>query len=123
MPAKNIYERARQQYLPFPIRLIFITEAPPTTDRNRYFYFEKVRQGDSLFLEIMKVVFPEEVAAFDTIKALRAEKKYFLERFTEAGFHLIHATDIPQPDTTATTRKHTYRSFLPQLIEQLQKLI
>lgn len=118
-----MYERARQLYLPSPIRLIFITEAPPTTDTNRYFYFEKVSRGDSLFLELMKVLFPEEVAAFDTVKALRAEKKYFLERFTEAGFHLIHATDTPQPDTTATARKHTYRSYIPQLILQLQKLI
>ena len=106
MPSINIFAQTRKKYLPVPVKLLFITEAPPTPEENRYFYFERVMRGDSLFLETSKVLFPEEVAAFDTVKALRAEKVYFLRRFQDAGFHLIHAVDEPQPDTTPTARRN-----------------
>jgi hypothetical protein len=118
----NVFAQARKKYLPGKVTLLFVTEAPPTPDRNRYFFFEQVRQGDSLFLELMKVLFPEEVASFDTVKALRAEKVYFLERFRSAGFHLIHAADAPLPDTTATERRNTYKKNLPQLQKQIEAL-
>jgi hypothetical protein len=122
MTATNVFAQARKKYLPENIKLLFITEAPPTPDRNRYFFFDQVRQGDSLFLETMKVLFPEEVGAFDTVKALRAEKVYFLERFQSAGFHLIHATDTPLPNTTATERRNTYKKHLPALKKQIDTL-
>ena len=119
MPSTNIFAQARRKYLPSRVKLLFITEAPPSPEENRYFFFEKVPRGDSLFLETSKVLFPEEVAAFDTVKALRAEKVYFLKRFQEEGFHLIHAIDEPQPDTTPAARKNTYRANLPLLIKQI----
>lgn len=122
MLSTNIFAQARKKYLPQSVKLLFVTEAPPTPDRNRYFYFEQVRQGDSLFLELMKVLFPEEVAAFDTVKALRAEKVYFLERFQAAGFHLLHATDEPKPDTTASERRKAYKESLLTLMGQIDRL-
>jgi len=122
MTSTSIFAQARKKYLPEKVKLLFITEAPPTPDRNRYFFFENVRQGDSLFLELMKVLFTEEVASFETVKALRAEKVYFLERFQAAGFHLIHASDLPLPDTTATERRNTYKSNLPSLMRQIEAL-
>ncbi len=122
MTSTSIFAQARKKYLPGKVKLLFITEAPPTPDRHRYFFFEQVRQGDSLFLELMKVLFTEEVASFDTIKALRAEKVYFPERFQSAGFHLIHASDMPLPDTTATERRNTYKQNLPVLMKQIDAL-
>jgi hypothetical protein len=122
MTATNLFAQARKKYLPGKIALLFITEAPPTPDRNRYFFFEQVKQGDSLFLEMMKVLFTEEVASFKTVKALRAEKVYFLERFQSAGFHLIHAADTPLPDTTATERRNIYKQNLPALMKQIDAL-
>ncbi|MDO1445999.1 hypothetical protein Q0590_07030 [Rhodocytophaga aerolata] len=119
MTSTSIFAQARKKYLPSKVKLLFITEAPPTPDRNRYFFFEQVKQGDSLFLELMKVLFTEEVASFDTVKALRAEKVYFLERFQSVGFHLIHASDMPLPNTTATERRNTYRANLPVLMKQI----
>ena len=118
----DIYQQARAKYTPDRIKLILITEAPPPYDRHRYFYFEQVRRGDSFFLELIKVLFPEEVAAFDTIKQVRAEKAYFLERLQEEGYLLLHAHDEPLPGTTAAARAPTYRDNLPQLMATLLKL-
>ena len=120
--SSNIYQQARAKYTPDRIKLILITEAPPPFDRNRYFYFERVRRGDSFFLELIKVLFPEEVAAFDTIKQVRAEKAYFLERLQEEGYLLLHAHDEPLPGTTAAARAQTYRDNLSQLMATLLKL-
>ena len=116
------YTQARAKYTPDRLKLLFITEAPPPPDRNRYFYFEHVRRGDSLFLEMMKVLFPEEVNAFETTKQIRAEKPYFLERLQEEGYLLLHAHDTPLPGTTAAFRQRTYREHLPQLMAKLLQL-
>jgi hypothetical protein len=118
----SVFAQARKKYLPDQVKLLFITEAPPTPDRQRYFYFEQVKQGDSLFLELMKVLFPEEVDSFETVKALRAEKVYFLERFQSADFHLIHVADSPLPNTTVTQRRNIYKENLPNLIKQIDGL-
>ena len=113
------FAQAREKYRPEVIRLLFITEAPPPEERNRYFYFEQVRRGDSLFLEMMKVLFSEEVAAFETVKSLRAEKPYFLERFQEEGFFLMHGVDRPLPNTTANVRSRIYRENVPYLMQSM----
>jgi hypothetical protein len=122
MNKTSVFAQARKKYLPGKVKLLFITEAPPIPDRQRYFFFEHVKQGDSLFLELMKVLFAEEVASFETVKALRAEKVYFLERFQSAGFYLIHASDDPLPDTTATQRRNIYKDNLPVLMKQIDAL-
>ncbi|MEM8969964.1 MAG: hypothetical protein AAGE93_26340, partial [Bacteroidota bacterium] len=113
------FAEAREKYRPGKIKLLFITEAPPPEERNRYFYFEKVHRGDSLFLETMKVLFAEEIAAFETIKQIRAEKSYFLKRFQQEGFHLIPGHDLPLPNTTATFRSNVYRDNVPELIKKI----
>jgi hypothetical protein len=113
------FTEAREKYRPNRVKLLFITEAPPPEERNRYFYFERVPRGDSLFLEMMKVLFAEEVAAFETVKQLRAEKYYFLERFQQEGFFLIHGHDNPLPNTTATARSKVYRRNVPDLVKKI----
>lgn len=118
----NVYQQARAKYTPDKVKVLFITEAPPPFDRHRYFYFEQVRRGDSFFLELIKVLFPEEVNAFETVKQLRAEKSYFLERLQEEGYLLMHAYDTPLPGTTAASRTRTYRENLSQLMATLLKL-
>ncbi len=115
----EVFQKAREKYRPQPIRVLFVTEAPPIADRNRYFYFEHVSRGDSLFLELIKVLFAEEAAAFDTVKSLRAEKPYFLERLQEEGYFLIHATDTPLPGKTTAARTNAYRENLPVLIRTI----
>ena len=118
----NPFQQARAQYTPQKPRVIFITEAPPAPERNRYFYYEHVRRGDSLFLEMIKVLFPEEVEAFETVKQIRAEKAYFLERLQEEGYLLLHAHEAPLPGETTAARTRIYREGLPTLIATLLKL-
>ncbi|WKN32413.1 hypothetical protein PZB74_03510 [Porifericola rhodea] len=116
---KNLFVKAREKYRPDHIKVLFITEAPPAEERNRYFYYEHVRRGDSLFLELIKVLFSEEVEAFETVKAVRNEKAYFLERLQEEGYHLMGAVDTPLPGATAATRIKIYRENLPGLIKEI----
>jgi len=117
----NPYLLARAQYMPKPPKVVFITEAPPTANAQRYFYFEQVSRGDSLFLETMKVLFPEEVATFDTTKALRKEKPYFLKRFQQAGFLLTNAVDEPAHFPN-TKRQQWYAQHVPQLLQYLNQV-
>lgn len=118
----EVFYKAREKYRPKAIKVLFITEAPPMVERNRYFYFEHVRKGDSLFLELMKVLFPEEVEAFETVKSLRVEKQYFLERMQEEGYFLMGAVDTPLPDKTTAARASIYREHLPALINAILKI-
>lgn len=118
----EVFYQAREKYRPKVIKLLFITEAPPSVEKNRYFYFEHVRKGDSLFLELMKVLFSEEVDAFETVKSLRAEKQYFLERMQEEGYFLMNAVDIPLPGKTTAARTSIYQKHLPALISSILKI-
>ena len=112
----NSFRQAREKYRPANIKVLFITEAPPAEERQRYFYYEHVRRGDSLFMEMIKVLFTEEVEAFETVKTIRREKTYFLERLQEEGYYLMGAVDQPLPGKTAAARTHIYRKNLPALI-------
>jgi hypothetical protein len=117
------FELARRPFKPQPVKLLFITEQPQPVEQHRFFYFEQVRRGDSMFLELMKVLFPEEVAVFESTKALRAEKAYFLNRFKEEGYYLLNASEIPQPNTTQTTRRKALQANLPLLLNYLEQII
>ena len=108
--------------MPAKPRVVFVTEAPPAFERNRYFYFEQVRRGDSLFLELMKTLFPEEVAAFAQVTHIRAAKDYFLGRFQEEGYFLAHACNEPLPGRTDATRAKIYQQHLPSLIKEVLQL-
>ena len=46
---------AREKYKPERIKLLFIAEAPPE-QTERFFYYEKVKDNDWLFLGIVKVL-------------------------------------------------------------------
>ncbi len=118
----NAFEQAREKYRPVKIKVLLITEAPPAEERDRYFYYEHVRRGDSLFLETIKVLFPEEVEAFETVKALRREKTYFLERLQEEGYYLMGAVDQPLPGKTTAARTNIYRQNLPKLMREILRI-
>lgn len=115
----NNFSKARRKYRPDRINLLFIAEAPPSTTSNRFFYFGSVRTGDSLFLEIMKVLYKDD---FQSIKELRKRKPEFLKRFKEDGFYLIDACDEPMNDNNAHAKIKRCREALPFLIKKLKKL-
>jgi len=47
----NPFQLAREKYKPEKIVYLLVAETPPRLDSNRFFYFEDVRNQDSLFLE------------------------------------------------------------------------
>ena len=78
--ARRRRQEAAERYRPEHVRLLLIAEAPPSA-LDRYFYFEDVRDQDSLVRYVVKTVLGEA--------PLRAEKGAQLTRLREAGVFLI----------------------------------
>lgn len=94
------------------MRLLFIAEAPPAYESKRFFYFTDLRQGDTLFLEMMKTLYPLEVGysgnRFEdglSPRAMRLRKSELLNRFKSDGCYLIDACEQPMPDGASTRLK------------------
>ncbi len=124
------FEEAARRYLPNPVRLLFIAEAPPAFKVNRLFYFTGLRDGDTLFLEMMKVLYPSEAGygkgAFRpgySAKQMRLRKPEFLRKFQNDGYHLIDAYEQPMPDgANAAAKTALMRSTLPALQSKVRRL-
>lgn len=93
---------AREKYRPEYIKLMFIAEAPPCSD-DRFFYFEDVRTGDSLFLHIIRAVF-SDLETWET-KLIRAKKEELLYRFRDAGYFLEDSVPVSIPKGTKNKEK------------------
>ena len=89
--ALNARAKAATKYCPATTRLLFVAESPPQAD-DRYFYFENVKQGDWLWIALMKAVFG---ADFKKTKAERQRKTYWLARFQKSGCRVIDAVKEP----------------------------
>ncbi len=113
-------ESARRKYKPDKIKYILIAEAPPREGSGRFFYFESVPTGDSLFLETMKVLYPND---YSDAKSVRLRKREFLHRFKRDGFYLIDSTDSPMEDPRPSRKRQQVRRSLPSLVEKLAELI
>ena len=105
---------AREQFRPNQVKVLFIAEAPPCAS-DRFFYFTDVRKGDSLFLHLIREVFPDlkNKAAIQ----LRNRKEELLYRFQEEGFYLEDSLQHPLPKGTSAAQK------LKFIIEGQEKLI
>lgn len=93
---------AREQFRPNQVKVLFIAEAPPYAP-DRFFYFTDVRKGDSLFLHLIREVFPDlkNEAAIN----LRNRKEELLYRFQEDGFYLEDSIQHPLPKGTSAAQK------------------
>ena len=117
---KRNFELARQKYKPEVIKFLLIAEAPPKVESKRFFYFEDVKNGDSLFLETMKVLYLNDCL---DIKDVRRRKSEFLEKFKNDGFYLIDASDKPIEDTRLTKKRKQIKDSIPSLIKKIESLI
>jgi Putative endonuclease, protein of unknown function (DUF1780) len=100
----HVIDQTRKGYLPIStIKVLFIAEAPPA-DPKRFFYFEDVATHDSLFLSMMRGLYPEtlELSAAE----LRRRKPELLRRFQQDGYYLLDARDKPMPKGATTATKH-----------------
>ncbi|MEA2538637.1 MAG: hypothetical protein QOH35_3 [Acidobacteriaceae bacterium] len=125
------FEEAAKHYLPNTLRLLFIAEAPPAFKVNRLFYFTGLRDGDTLFLETMKVLYPSAVGYHEgafrpgySAKQMRLGKQELLRKFQNDGYQLIDAYEEPMPDgANAATKTVLMRSTLPALQSKLRRLV
>ena len=125
------FAQASNRYLPDPIHLLFIAEAPPALRVHRFFYFTGLTNGDTLFLELMKVLYPAEVGfageSFQlgfSIQQMRHNKANLLCRFQADGYFLIDACEQPMPHrATTSTKMQRMKSALPALLQTLERLL
>jgi hypothetical protein len=90
----EVYTTARNKYKPHHIRTLIIAEAPPCA-LDRYFYFEDVKTQDSLFLEIMGIIYPEMKEKYVKAKRPTNMKQEMLEAFKADGYWLADLCNIP----------------------------
>ena len=111
-------ETARLKYKPDRIERLLIDESPPESFK-RFFYSEKIRKNDQLYLSTMKVLYP---CAGN--KELHINKESFLRSFMENGFYVIDAVDCPLPlDTNYKKRRNIVWDNRHALVEKMRRII
>ena len=117
-------EKARKKYRPIEPRIIFVAEAPPE-NINRFFYYEKVTNGDALFVNIIRVLYPEyRNENGGNVKLIRSEKKQLLERLQADGYYLIDA--LPEPISLKMSSKERIKLITKrkaEIAKELRRLI
>ncbi len=106
------FEAALRRYRPLQFRAVFVAEAPPAFETGRFFYFPDVHRADTLFLEMMKVLYfgtndreSDERNERIRVADIRRTKARWLKRFQDDGFYLIDASDQPMPEAASTVAK------------------
>jgi hypothetical protein len=131
MKASERFAEAARRYLPKQLRVLFIAEAPPAFKVNRLFYFSELTNGDTLFLEMMKVLYSHEVGYIQgnfrpgaSAKQMRQQKPELLRKFQNDGYYLMDAYEKPMPDGADTAAKtRLMRSTLPVLLTRVRQLV
>src|SRR5271163_3297326 len=123
---------ASRKYRPASLKLLFIAESPPALKSGRFFYFVSLTDGDTLFLEMMKVLYPIDTGFNERsgyrkpdlrAKYIRQRKKEFLEKFKSDGFYLIDASERPMPaDADNSIKTRIIRAALPSLRKKTRDL-
>ncbi len=114
---KEIYAKARHKYKPRQINTLLIAEAPPC-NLDRYFYFEDVKKQDSLFLEIMGVLYPEKKQRYLKNGRRTDDKIELLEMFKEDGYLLLDLHEVPDDLGTVSDEES-----VPALLKRLENLV
>lgn len=113
------FEIARQKYRPARVRVAFVAESPPRDDSGRFFYFEHVDVGDSLFLELMKALYAD---ARGDSRSVRRRKVEYLKRFRGDEFYLIDASQEPIAGESRAVKARAIRAGLAQLQRDLAEI-
>jgi hypothetical protein len=127
--SKAAFAKATLRYKPATVRVLFIAEAPPAFRHNRLFYFENLRDGDTLFLEMMKTLYGSAVgftengfSSGSSAEGIRSRKSELLARFMREGYFLIDASEEPMPDGASSSQKLALlRTSVPRLIVRLKE--
>lgn len=86
---------ARAKYKPDKPRIVFVAEAPPE-NLERFFYYENVKVGDALFINLIRLLYPAYRQEHGgTVEQIRKEKPRLLKQFQEDGYYLVDALTEP----------------------------
>lgn len=99
MSNNHSFNTARKRYQPDCIKTLLIAEGPPES-LNRFFYFEDVKSDDSLFLEIMSVLYPMQKIKYLNTGRSTDLKKQLLDKFKSDGYWLLDLSEIPKQQLT-----------------------
>ena len=91
---KQVYAKATAPYKPRHIKTLLVAEAPPC-NLDRFFYFEDVKVQDSLFLEIMGVLYPQQKQRYLNNGRRTQDKAELLALFAEDGYLLTDLYEVP----------------------------
>lgn len=116
---KEVYAKATTKYKPRQVKTLLIGEAPPC-NLDRFFYFEDVKKQDSLFLEIVGVLYPDKKQQY--LKAGRPTegKAELLDMFAEDGYLLV---DLYETPVTSATDEEAIASLLARLEKLVDKTV
>ncbi len=114
---KDRYSNARNKFKPRQIKILLIAEAP-SESLDRYFYFEDVKKQDSLFLEIMGVLYPEQKSRYLAAGRNTTLKRELLENFKEDGYWLLDLSELP-----CSLLSGSLDSCVPSLLARLERHI
>ncbi|MBX9733853.1 MAG: hypothetical protein K2X37_07305 [Chitinophagaceae bacterium] len=114
---RSRYIAARNKYKPREIKALLVTEAP-SCSLDKDFYFEDVPKQDSLFLEIMAVLYPQHKEQYLKQKRDPVLKEALLHKFKEDGFWLMDLAEVPVEVTG-----DSYEASFPNLLLRIEKAI
>ncbi|HEV7329553.1 MAG TPA: hypothetical protein VGN63_00785 [Flavisolibacter sp.] len=114
---KERYSSARNKFKPREIRILLLAEGPPDS-LDRHFYFEDVKIQDSLFLEIMGILYPELKKQYLASGRVTELKLELLQMFQEDGFFLLDLAEVP-----CSLLEGMLEEQVPLLLNRLPSLI
>lgn len=88
----NNIRQARKKYMPPRIKTLFIAEKPPQSP-DRFFYYEDVKQYDSLFIYLMKELYYDNIDLYQISSRATSIKAEILTRFKNDGYYLMDLSD------------------------------
>jgi hypothetical protein len=113
VPAEHAHDDSRDRrttaaaaFRPTQIRLLLVAEAPPRA-LDRYFYFDRVAERDSLFRYVIRGLFGATPP--------RTDKHAWLTRLREEGVFLIDVSEVPEGASNLT-------AHLPDLVDRCRRL-
>ena len=99
--------------------LLFIAEAPPSA-LERYFYFEDVQTGDSLWIELMKALYSSE---FGITAEERSKKEDWLTKYKNDGYRLIDALKEPVCNSMSAQKRINFiADRADEIIKEVKKI-
>jgi hypothetical protein len=106
MATRQRRARAARKYKPARVKLLLVAEAPPSAP-DRYFYFESVREQDSLFRHVARSILGADPT--------RENKPHLLAELRDEGVFLIDVKRDPLDGTPLA-------ESVPDLVRRVQRL-